>query len=253
TAQVSLPQYHPSTPPPLDYHAESRRPEEERATSGGMSSRICTERAERDRHRKHLMALDNIKSSIDNKPPKEVSHLKHKRKTKQLMEEREAQIRRENRILLQKMLSIDNKRMRPKQSSSTHQGSAGGGGSQQRIQEEQHRQEWGTTSIADENRKMLHRLHDVSPVVIDNQKLAQAEHEREVLIKRLSSGSGRYRRQIDLEVWKSGGGSNSSSGKKHQYYSTGFDTHSRRSDDGYSMSMEGDGSEVPTTTQLIRE
>ncbi|KAF4727932.1 AarF domain containing kinase 2 [Perkinsus olseni] len=224
------------------------------ATSGGMSSRICTERAERDRHRKHLMALDNIKSSIDNKPPKEVSHLKHKRKTKQLMEEREAQIRRENRILLQKMLSIDNKRMRPKQSSSTHQGSAGGGGSQQKRHEEQHRQEWGTTSIADENRKMLHRLHDVSPVVIDNQKLAQAEREREVLMNRLSSGSGRYRRQIDLEVWKSGGGGNSSSGNKHHYYSTGFDTHSRRSDDGYSrVSMEADGSEVPTTTQLIRE
>ncbi|KAF4651206.1 ATP binding domain 4 [Perkinsus olseni] len=223
------------------------------ATSGGMSSRICTERAERDRHRKHLMALDNIKSSIDNKPPKEVSHLKHKRKTKQLMEEREAQIRRENRILLQKMLSRDNKRMSSKQSSSTHQGSAGRGGSQQRRQEEQHRQEWGTTSIADENRKMLHRLHDVSPVVIDNQKLAQAEREREVLMNRLSSGSGRYRRQIDLEVWKSGGGGNSSSGNKRHYYSTGFDTRSRRSDDGYSRSMEADGSGVPTTTQLIRE
>lgn len=47
-----------------------------------------------------------MKCSIDNKPPREGSHLKTKAKKNFLIDERMGQIETENRILLQKMTNI---------------------------------------------------------------------------------------------------------------------------------------------------
>ncbi|KAK2958679.1 putative KIAA1430 like protein [Blattamonas nauphoetae] len=56
-----------------------------------------------ERHRKNL---SQIKSSIDNKPPKKYSHLDTRLKKKQMEEERNSQIQRDNTILLAKMAEI---------------------------------------------------------------------------------------------------------------------------------------------------
>ncbi len=50
--------------------------------------------------------LRDMKCNIDNKSPREASHLKIKAKTKTIMEDRFAQIESENRLLLEKMTHI---------------------------------------------------------------------------------------------------------------------------------------------------
>ncbi|KAJ3172335.1 hypothetical protein HDU87_007931 [Geranomyces variabilis] len=54
----------------------------------------------------HARRLNNIKSTIDTSAPKTYSHLEYKKKTLQLAMERQAQIDRDNDILLEKMASI---------------------------------------------------------------------------------------------------------------------------------------------------
>jgi E3 ubiquitin-protein ligase TRIP12 len=54
----------------------------------------------------HRERLRNMKPAIDNKPPKRHNHLRKNMKREQMMEERFAQIERENRLLLEKMSYI---------------------------------------------------------------------------------------------------------------------------------------------------
>ena len=54
----------------------------------------------------HLKRLANVKSSIDNKAPRKLPHLRKNLKKKQMMEERFARIERENQLLLEKMSHI---------------------------------------------------------------------------------------------------------------------------------------------------
>ena len=54
--------------------------------------------------------LARMKAAVDNKPPKKPSHFKNNRKREQMMEDRYAQIERENRILLEKMSQIMQKK-----------------------------------------------------------------------------------------------------------------------------------------------
>eukprot|EP00750_Incisomonas_marina_P033834 INCI998.1.p1 GENE.INCI998.1~~INCI998.1.p1 ORF type:complete len:190 (+),score=50.00 INCI998.1:167-736(+) len=76
-----------------------------RARGGGGAH----ERHQREVERKlHLKRLANVKSSIDNKPPRKLPHLKKNLKKKQQMEERFARIERENQLLLEKMSYIMN-------------------------------------------------------------------------------------------------------------------------------------------------
>jgi hypothetical protein len=57
-------------------------------------------------HLSRQFQLRDMKCNIDNKCPREASHLKIKAKTKTIMEERFAQIESENRLLLEKMSHI---------------------------------------------------------------------------------------------------------------------------------------------------
>ncbi len=57
-------------------------------------------------HLPRQFQLRDMKCNIDNKCPREASHLKIKAKTKTIMEERFAQIESENRLLLEKMSHI---------------------------------------------------------------------------------------------------------------------------------------------------
>lgn len=71
--------------------------------SGNRASR------ERDRRRNqelHQRRLRNIRSTLDNKPPKRHNHLRRNHKKKQMMQERFAKIERENQLLLEKMSFI---------------------------------------------------------------------------------------------------------------------------------------------------
>ncbi|KAJ3310573.1 hypothetical protein HDV04_004916 [Boothiomyces sp. JEL0838] len=54
----------------------------------------------------HLKKLKGIKSNIDNKPPKQLPHLEHKLKKIQMENDRQAEIYRNNKILLERMSAI---------------------------------------------------------------------------------------------------------------------------------------------------
>ena len=54
----------------------------------------------------HKKKLRNIKSTLDNKPPKRHNHLRKNRKKQQMMQDRFAKIERENQLLLEKMSFI---------------------------------------------------------------------------------------------------------------------------------------------------
>lgn len=72
-------------------------------------NRLIAERMESNKHDKHLRALQRVSSKVDHQAPKEHKHLQNKMKTKKLQEDRATEIQRENRVLLQKMLSLDAK------------------------------------------------------------------------------------------------------------------------------------------------
>mmetsp|Transcript_25772 Transcript_25772/g.35889 ORF Transcript_25772/g.35889 Transcript_25772/m.35889 type:complete len:400 (+) Transcript_25772:318-1517(+) len=69
-------------------------------------NKICQYKWELQQNERLDKRIKGVKANVDNKKPAEYSHLKHKRKKEQLMEERYTQIERENRILLQKMSHI---------------------------------------------------------------------------------------------------------------------------------------------------
>lgn len=73
-----------------------------------VGNKACNERYVKQRQEAHRMKLANIKPSIDNKAPKTMrnSHMKANAKKQQLLEDRYAQIERDNRILLEKMSTI---------------------------------------------------------------------------------------------------------------------------------------------------
>ena len=60
-------------------------------------------KANQDKHRRNLATM---KAAIDNKAPKRFAHLQRNQKKEQMMEERYAEIERDNRLLLEKMSHI---------------------------------------------------------------------------------------------------------------------------------------------------
>lgn len=73
-----------------------------------VPNKICEEKRRKREYELHRKKLSNIKSSIDNSPPKPMKHLKTKPKKVQLEQERFETIQRENMILLNKMMDIMN-------------------------------------------------------------------------------------------------------------------------------------------------
>lgn len=148
-------------------------------------NRITNERCERGRHEKHLFALQTIRGAVDHFSPQDQPHLRSKPKTKKLQEDRAAEIQLENRILLQKMLSIDtkpsavsgetllSKRVRPK---SLHAGS----------------QRRELDRITRSNEQMLRRLQTTSPSV-DPRSWEIQEEDRQALKFRISQNACRAR------------------------------------------------------------
>lgn len=75
-----------------------------------VSNKILSKKWEENNHRIHSEKLKNIQPRIKSTKPPKFEHLKFKAKKEQLMEDRYTEIERENRILLEKMSSIVNKK-----------------------------------------------------------------------------------------------------------------------------------------------
>eukprot|EP00747_Dinoflagellata_sp_TGD_P166720 gnl/TRDRNA2_/TRDRNA2_189957_c0_seq1.p1 gnl/TRDRNA2_/TRDRNA2_189957_c0~~gnl/TRDRNA2_/TRDRNA2_189957_c0_seq1.p1 ORF type:complete len:229 (-),score=26.86 gnl/TRDRNA2_/TRDRNA2_189957_c0_seq1:76-762(-) len=167
-------------------------------------NRLVQERMEQTRHERHLEAVARTRGVIDNTPPYECIHLKHKVNKKKRAEDRAAEIQLENRILLQKMLNIDthpsqlssemtnNQRVAPK---SLH-------GEAQRRELDR---------ITHDNQNLLRRLQSAQPSV-DPRKWEDEEVDRQALKYRMSQNSCRGRASM-LRMPKTKGPGAVNSGK----------------------------------------
>ena len=71
-----------------------------------IGNKQCHARMMQKQQERHKKKLLEMKCSIDNREPKRHSHLRRNLKKEQLMEERYAEIERDNRLLLEKMSFI---------------------------------------------------------------------------------------------------------------------------------------------------
>jgi len=142
---------------------------------------------ERNKHEKHIHALERPKGQVDHSQPhtQDMIHMRMKPKTRKLQEDRAAEIQLENRILLQKMLNIDTK-------PSPFNGDTL---SAQRhpprsLHGERQRRELDHITV--QNQAMLKRLQGAQPS-IDPSKWYDDEVDRQALKYRLSQNSNRGR------------------------------------------------------------
>ena len=75
-----------------------------------VGNKLLSKRWEESNHRIHEEKLKRMQPRINSGSPAKFSHLKFKAKREQLLEDRFTEIERENRILLEKMSSIMNKK-----------------------------------------------------------------------------------------------------------------------------------------------
>jgi E3 ubiquitin-protein ligase TRIP12 len=71
-----------------------------------IGNKQCYARHVQANQEKHKYKMATVKCSIDNSAPKRFSHLQRNQKKEQMMEERYAEIERDNRFLLEKMSHI---------------------------------------------------------------------------------------------------------------------------------------------------
>ena len=145
------------------------------------ASKLCSDRDVEREHVKHIEKLRNIKSRVDNKPPRQHSHLLHKAKKEKLEYERNVWIQHENQLLLQKMLRIDKK---PTQIGCTLSGTPSAGSLNRVVRSRE------LTKISVENRQILKRLQSAQTHY--NTKRWDDEHRyTQYLANQLSENAGR--------------------------------------------------------------
>merc|ERR1740130_134546 len=149
-------------------------------------NRLVNERNEGRRHARHIDALDHSRAVSDHKPPMDHPHLRDNSNARKMQEARSAEIQLENRILLQKMLSIDTK---PSQFSAGNY-SARGPRLQSSLHGEKQRRELDRITTANQN--LLARLQSAKPS-IDVRGWEEEEMDRQALKYRLSQNSCRGR------------------------------------------------------------
>ena len=73
------------------------------------SSKLIAERELQREHQQHQLKLLDMRPRIDTRPPKPMSHLASKARKRRMQNDRNEVIKRENQLLLQKMIEIDTK------------------------------------------------------------------------------------------------------------------------------------------------
>lgn len=75
-----------------------------------VGNKLLSKKWEEKNHQIHEDKLKRMQPRVNSGPPEKFSHLRYKAKREQLLEDRFTEIERENRILLEKMSSIMNKK-----------------------------------------------------------------------------------------------------------------------------------------------
>ena len=131
-----------------------------------IGNKQCHARFVQRKLAQHKKKLQDMKCSIDNKEPKRHLHLRKNLKKEQLMEERYAEIERDNRLLLEKMSYImRHSSLRQDNDSQQYAHS---------LNREQRKRE--LQRITRENQNILGRIQAAEPTY---DHLAWAEHEKQ--------------------------------------------------------------------------
>lgn len=129
-----------------------------------VSNKLVIQKSRDQSYNIHRDKLSNVKSTIDNKPPKVHSHLKNKAKKAQVEKERLEEIQRDNYKLLNKMSDIMQKNYLDNKNSSIQYAKS--------LNNEYRKRE--LMKITAENHAMLKRIQQKQPVY----NHLQWEHER---------------------------------------------------------------------------
>jgi len=148
-------------------------------------NRIVAGRLVAHDHEHHLKALETCRGLVDHSSPKEQRHLQTKPKARKLQEDRAAEIQLENRILLQKMLSIDTKPCPVSREVLLNQRIRA-----RSLNSEAQRRE--LDRISTENGELLKRLQSAKASV-DLRAMEEREVDRQALKFRLQQNSSRGR------------------------------------------------------------
>jgi len=147
-------------------------------------NRLVEERIKNYHHKKHIEELQHGKGVTDHHPPEAFPHLRAKGKKQKLQEDRAAEIQNENRILLQKMLTIDTKPSQFGVESSFARVAP------RSMHGQAHRRE--LDRITSENQAMLTRLQGAKSE-FDIRGLEEMEMDRQALKHRMCQNSCRGR------------------------------------------------------------
>ena len=134
-----------------------------------LGNKQCHARFVKKCQEKHRQKLTQMKCSIDNQEPKRHPHLHKNAKKAQLMEERYAEIERDNRLLLEKMSFIMRHQKEAEEALQVPRLAAG-----QSLNREQRKRE--LQRITRENQNILCRIQAAEPTL---DHLAWLEHEKQ--------------------------------------------------------------------------
>jgi hypothetical protein len=135
-----------------------------------VSNKILSKKWEENNHRIHAEKLRRMQPRVNSGQPLEFAHLKFKSKREQMLEDRFTEIERENRILLEKMSSIMNKRQK-----------GGPGGATRSLNKVARNEQMRKISL--DNQALLKRLQEKSPCYSTH----QWEEDRRQTEKRLKN------------------------------------------------------------------
>merc|ERR1712194_128103 len=126
--------------------------------------------------------------SVDNSSPKRFPHLEYRLKTRELRKDHANEIQLEDRTLLQKMLTIDTRKM------------PSGPGSSAAPTLHAPAQNRELDRITRANRQLLTRLEKTQSSMGTASKHNKEEAERKLLLQKMNANSNRWKRDLMLRV-----------------------------------------------------
>ena len=154
-------------------------------------SKLCRERELQREHFLHQVKLMHIKSRVDTKPPRPMSHLENKARRIRMEMDKNESIRKDNQLLLKKMIEIDEKPSSAVPGHSRPLPVSLSLNRRVRINE--------LTKISRENKSLLRRLQRTQSVYSVKRWQEQSEY-KDYLRDCLSRNAGRVPRSCNYDV-----------------------------------------------------
>lgn len=154
-------------------------------------SKLCQERELQREHFQHQLKLMHMKARVDNRPPRPMSHLENKARRIRMEQDKNESIRKDNQLLLKKMIEIDQKPSSAVASSTRKLPTTASLNRRVRIQE--------LTKISRENKSLLQRLQRTQSVY-SVKRWQEESGYKDYLRECLSRNAGRVPRTWNYDM-----------------------------------------------------